>query len=71
MIHNKSIISPIEYRIILARENIKRGKLYFVKDYTLWIIRKHSRSGKFNWPTKDEMRKYNYRMKEFLDDFID
>ena len=64
-------LAPIEYRIALARENICRERLYYVKDYTLWIIRKHYKNGKFKWPTKDEMRTYNYRMEDFILSFID
>ena len=71
MISQKLITSPIEYRIILARENILRGALYYVKDYNLYIIRKHFKGGKFIRPTKEEMTKYKYRMKEFIYDFID
>jgi hypothetical protein len=71
MSSNKLFTSPIEYRIALAREHIGRERLYYVKDYTLWIIRKHYKNGKFNWPTKEQLRDYNYRMKDFIESFID
>jgi hypothetical protein len=71
MLSQKLITSPIEYRIILAREHISRGALYYVKDYNLYIIRKHFKAGKFIRPTKEEMLKYKYRMEEFIYDFID
>lgn len=71
MINPKLFTSPIEYRIALAREHICRERLYYVKDYTQWIIRKHSRTGKFIQPTKEEMEDYNYRMEDFISSFID
>jgi hypothetical protein len=71
MISQKLITSPIEYRIILAREHISRGALYYVKDYNLWIIRKHFKGGKYIKPTKEEMTRYKYRMREFIQDWVD
>jgi hypothetical protein len=71
MLSQKLITSPIEYRMILARENVLRGALYYVKDYNLWIIRKHFKAGKFIRPTKEEMTKYKYRMREFIYDWVD
>jgi hypothetical protein len=71
MLSQKLFISPIEYRISLAREHIGRERLCYVKDYTQWIIRKHSRTGKFIWPTKEEMECYNYYMEDFIRSFVD
>jgi hypothetical protein len=71
MLSQKLITSPIEHRMNLARENVLRGALYYVKDYNLWIISKHYKNGKFIRPTKEEMIKYNYRMKEFINDWVD
>lgn len=71
MINKNIFTSPIEHRISLAREHIGRERLYYVKDYTLWIIRKHHKNGKFIWPTKKELQDYNYRMEDFISSFID
>jgi hypothetical protein len=71
MLNPKLITSPIEYRIIYARENISRGTLYHVKNYNLYIICKHFKDGKFTRPTKHEMTRYGYDMEEFIYDWIE
>lgn len=59
-------MSAIEHRIQRTRELLEKGKYYFIMDYNIFIIKKHSRSGKFIMPSKCEM----YMYEEYMDDIV-